>query len=176
MNIKDLDKISENWKRKYRKKLLENLDNHLNWMNNVFFPAFDIKNSKQKNPIFSTSKNVASFDSEEREPLIDIVSNYKEDLIFHKEKVLWKSNENIKGLSFRLMYDAEYIEKLINNLLSQSNKEIVKEILDRVDKEVIGEDEREPNFESKDWLYIPAKNKHRAEQRQSLKLLVNQSK
>jgi hypothetical protein len=34
-----------------------------------------------------------------------------------------------------------YLDKFIKDLLSQSNQEIVKEILDRVDKEVIGEDE-----------------------------------
>lgn len=55
-------------------------------------------------------------------------NDWEDKLRLHKETVLWKADERIKGLSTRFMYDADFIESFIPTLLADARREVIDSI------------------------------------------------
>lgn len=108
-------------KTKLIQKIKEELNRHLE--------AFEFRFSKEK-VLFKKSvvKRMIKVSGEELIKLSEkaisqskeeLVEEVKDKLVFTKERVFWRANEKIKGLSLREMYDAKTVDDILEKL---SNK------------------------------------------------------
>ena len=63
-----------------------------------------------------------------------IRDKFKRELHWAKEAVLWKADENIKGLTKRYMYDAEFVENKLWSFIEKSLNHQRKEMREKIEK------------------------------------------